>query len=195
RRRTALQVRGSGGRCRRPAASSSAPRPCPGRAARPLANPGNRRNCRAALWCDCRRKARGARPVLYCCRPAPARGPPKGPRARRRPPQRHKGMIRNPCLSHLTFPAAFSSPQRQSRAAGRPTAHVQIKPIPDSTAPPMEQADQPATSLAPPSRRAAAFGVHIFTALGAGIALLALLEAVREHWAAMFAWLGVAAVI
>ena len=35
--------------------------------------------------------------------------------------------------------------------------------------------------------RAAAFSVHIFTAMGAGIALLALLEAVREHWAAMFA--------
>ena len=43
--------------------------------------------------------------------------------------------------------------------------------------------------------RAAAFSVHIFTALGAGIALIALLEAVREHWAAMFAWLGVALVI
>ena len=38
--------------------------------------------------------------------------------------------------------------------------------------------------------RAAAFSVHIFTALGAGIALIALLEAVREHWAAMFGWLG-----
>jgi phosphatidylcholine synthase len=59
----------------------------------------------------------------------------------------------------------------------------------------MEQTDPPATSLASPSRRAAAFGVHIFTALGAGIALLALLEAVREHWAAMFAWLGVALII
>jgi phosphatidylcholine synthase len=59
----------------------------------------------------------------------------------------------------------------------------------------MEQADPSATSLASPTRRAAAFGVHIFTALGAGIALLALLEAVREHWAAMFAWLGVALVI
>jgi len=59
----------------------------------------------------------------------------------------------------------------------------------------MEQVDQPATSLAPPSRRAAAFGVHVFTALGAGVALLALLEAVREHWAAMFAWLGAALVI
>jgi len=43
--------------------------------------------------------------------------------------------------------------------------------------------------------RAAAFSVHVFTALGAGIALLALLEAVREHWAAMFAWLGVALII
>ena len=43
--------------------------------------------------------------------------------------------------------------------------------------------------------RAAAFSVHIFTALGAGIALLALLEAVREHWSAMFAWLGVALVV
>jgi phosphatidylcholine synthase len=43
--------------------------------------------------------------------------------------------------------------------------------------------------------RAAAFCVHIFTALGAGIALIALLEAVREHWAAMFVWLGVALVV
>jgi phosphatidylcholine synthase len=43
--------------------------------------------------------------------------------------------------------------------------------------------------------RAAAFSVHIFTAMGAGIALIALLEAVREHWAAMFAWLGVALMI
>ncbi len=43
--------------------------------------------------------------------------------------------------------------------------------------------------------RAAAFSVHIFTAMGAGIALIALLEAVREHWAAMFAWLGAALII
>ena len=45
------------------------------------------------------------------------------------------------------------------------------------------------------TRRVAAFSVHIFTAAGAGVALIALLEAVREHWAAMFAWLGVALVI
>jgi phosphatidylcholine synthase len=31
--------------------------------------------------------------------------------------------------------------------------------------------------------------------MGAGVALVALLEAVREHWAAMFGWLGVALVI
>ena len=43
--------------------------------------------------------------------------------------------------------------------------------------------------------RLAAFGVHIFTALGAGIALIAMLEAVREHWANMFGWLGVALII
>jgi phosphatidylcholine synthase len=40
-----------------------------------------------------------------------------------------------------------------------------------------------------------AFCVHILTALGGGFALLALLEAVREHWAAMFTWLGIALLI
>src|SRR6202142_4071608 len=44
-------------------------------------------------------------------------------------------------------------------------------------------------------QRAAAFSVHVFTALGAGVALLALMEAVREHWTATFWWLGVALVI
>ena len=43
--------------------------------------------------------------------------------------------------------------------------------------------------------RVAAFGVHLFTAVGAGVALVAMLEAVREHWASMFGWLGVALVI
>jgi phosphatidylcholine synthase len=43
--------------------------------------------------------------------------------------------------------------------------------------------------------RAATFAVHIFTAMGAGVALLAMLEAVREHWANMFGWLGVALII
>lgn len=43
--------------------------------------------------------------------------------------------------------------------------------------------------------RLGAFSVHVLTALGAGIALIALLEAVREHWAAMFVWLGLALLI
>jgi phosphatidylcholine synthase len=51
------------------------------------------------------------------------------------------------------------------------------------------------SSQSPPAIRAAAFSVHVFTALGAGVALIAMLEAVREHWAAMFAWLGVALII
>ena len=59
----------------------------------------------------------------------------------------------------------------------------------------MDQTDQQISSAVSPRTRAAAFSVHIFTALGAGIALIALLEAVREHWAAMFAWLGVALVV
>jgi phosphatidylcholine synthase len=59
----------------------------------------------------------------------------------------------------------------------------------------MNQANRQDIAPAPPLTRAAAFSVHIFTALGAGVALIALLEAVREHWAAMFWWLGVALVI
>jgi phosphatidylcholine synthase len=56
--------------------------------------------------------------------------------------------------------------------------------------------DSQEDSLKPtPAIRAAAFSVHIFTAFGAAIALLAMLEAVREHWAAMFQWLGVALII
>jgi len=43
--------------------------------------------------------------------------------------------------------------------------------------------------------RAAAFAVHIFTALGAACALLALLAAVRSEWRGMFIWLGIALII
>jgi phosphatidylcholine synthase len=39
------------------------------------------------------------------------------------------------------------------------------------------------------------FLVHIFTACGAGCALMALLEAARGRWVAMFVWLAVALVI
>ena len=59
----------------------------------------------------------------------------------------------------------------------------------------MDQIDQQEASKAPPLTRAAAFSVHVFTALGAGVALIAMLEAVREHWAAMFWWLGIALAI
>jgi phosphatidylcholine synthase len=59
----------------------------------------------------------------------------------------------------------------------------------------MDQENQQHSSIISPATRATAFSVHIFTAMGAGVALLALLEAVREHWAAMFGWLGVALVI
>jgi phosphatidylcholine synthase len=59
----------------------------------------------------------------------------------------------------------------------------------------MDQADQQDSLSAPPRKRAAAFSVHVFTALGAGVALLAQLEAVREHWPAMFGWLGLALII
>ncbi len=50
----------------------------------------------------------------------------------------------------------------------------------------------PIASLA---ARVGAFSVHVLTALGAGLALMALLEGVREHWAAMFAWLGAALLV
>ena len=59
----------------------------------------------------------------------------------------------------------------------------------------MDQGTEPQLSEASAGLRAAAFSVHVFTALGAGVALLALLEAVREHWTTMFWWLGVALVI
>jgi len=97
----------------------------------------------------------------------------------------------------LTFPVAFSSPLQQHDAARRNVApaDVQIEAIPDSTAASMDQTNQPNSPLAKPAMRAAAFSVHVFTALGAGVALLAMLEAVREHWAAMFAWLGAALLI
>jgi phosphatidylcholine synthase len=106
----------------------------------------------------------------------------------------------------LTFPAAFSSPHpsplivsyfRRIARLNAATADVQIEAIPVSTAGEMDQVNQQDSSLASvsPMMRAAAFSVHVFTALGAGVALIALLEAVREHWAAMFWWLAIALVI
>lgn len=61
----------------------------------------------------------------------------------------------------------------------------------DSSDPETAELAQPAAAI----KRSSAFVIHIFTALGAGFALLALLEAVRAHWALMFGWLGVALVV
>ena len=59
----------------------------------------------------------------------------------------------------------------------------------------MDQFNQTRFPATARSARLAAFGVHLLTALGVGLALVALLEAVREHWAAMFAWLGAALIV
>src|SRR6202790_5207738 len=59
----------------------------------------------------------------------------------------------------------------------------------------MDQTSEPVSSSSSRQMRAAAFAVHLFTAMRAGIALLAMLEAVREHWASMFGWLGVALIV
>jgi len=45
------------------------------------------------------------------------------------------------------------------------------------------------------SLRLKAFAVHLFTALGAGIAMLALLEAMQQDWAMMAIWLALAFVV
>ena len=42
---------------------------------------------------------------------------------------------------------------------------------------------------------ALAFSVHIFTACGAGLALLAMLAAVAHDWTLMFLWLGLALIV
>jgi phosphatidylcholine synthase len=78
---------------------------------------------------------------------------------------------------------------------------VQIAAIPDSSVAnwrilsKMDHQTQSPPSDASPRLQIAAFSVHVFTALGAGVALIALLEAVREHWTMMFWWLGAALVI
>lgn len=59
----------------------------------------------------------------------------------------------------------------------------------------MNRAERPTPAAPSLTARSAAFGIHLLTASGAGIALLALLEAVREHWAAMFGWLGLALLV
>jgi phosphatidylcholine synthase len=58
-------------------------------------------------------------------------------------------------------------------------------------------ADQPGPRADPgnPLRPACAFAVHVFTASGAALGLLALIAAVDRDWTLMFVWLGVALVV
>ena len=53
----------------------------------------------------------------------------------------------------------------------------------------MDNRDRPATK---PALRAAGFSVHLFTASGGAVALLALYAAIERDFTACFAWLGVA---
>ena len=53
----------------------------------------------------------------------------------------------------------------------------------------MDNMDRPATK---PALRAAGFSVHLFTASGGAVALLALYAAIERDFTACFAWLGVA---
>jgi len=46
-----------------------------------------------------------------------------------------------------------------------------------------------------PAVRAAAFGVHVLTAVGAALAFMALAAAADRHWAQMFLWLGLAVIV
>src|ERR1700733_15049163 len=57
----------------------------------------------------------------------------------------------------------------------------------NSTEPSVKPNPQPGPPLT-----TAAFAVHVFTACGAGCALMALLAAVRSDWPQMFIWLGIA---
>jgi phosphatidylcholine synthase len=59
---------------------------------------------------------------------------------------------------------------------------------------PMTPAEPPTKpeSLQEPRAALTAFAVHVFTASGAGCALIALISAVNADWRQMFAWLGVA---
>ena len=61
-------------------------------------------------------------------------------------------------------------------ALGEPPVAVSVKPFAEK----------------PTGRQTLAFAVHVFTATGAVLGLLALIAAVEGNWALMFAWLGAA---
>jgi phosphatidylcholine synthase len=58
-------------------------------------------------------------------------------------------------------------------------------------------ADEPGSGdeLGNPVRRAGAFAVHVLTASGAALGLLALIAAVDRNWTLMFVWLGAALIV
>jgi phosphatidylcholine synthase len=57
-------------------------------------------------------------------------------------------------------------------------------------------ADDAAPGLsAAPLARAAAFGVHVLTAIGAALALLSLFAAAERRWSLMFLWLGLSLIV
>jgi phosphatidylcholine synthase len=56
---------------------------------------------------------------------------------------------------------------------------------------PTPDAGLPATPFA----RAAAFGVHLLTAIGTALALLALFAAAEQRWSLMFVWLGLSLIV
>src|SRR5271156_5001886 len=59
----------------------------------------------------------------------------------------------------------------------------------------MDPSDPSAKPADPPANILPAFAVHVFTASGAGCALLALFAAVRAEWPQMFVWLGIALIV
>jgi phosphatidylcholine synthase len=57
------------------------------------------------------------------------------------------------------------------------------------------QREPAAEAREPPLMRAAAFGVHVFTAAGAALAFLSMLAAIDRNWSLMFLWLGLALIV
>lgn len=55
--------------------------------------------------------------------------------------------------------------------------------------------DAPAAQAATTFVRAAAFGVHLLTAVGAALALLSLFAAAERRWSLMFLWFGLALIV
>ncbi len=60
---------------------------------------------------------------------------------------------------------------------------------------PADSSPEPAGSPAKAGLSARAFAVHVLTASGAALCLLALLAAISANWSRMFAWLGLALIV